>query len=452
MNYLDNNAYTNNAGNGAGKHSTNNTPACPDKNCDASSPSSETKYPHFSEVLRANTASGSPGTGHASSHVGGHASGQMSDHAPEQAVPVPVSPSPTGNVVSFNTPPVDGTHGAEDTHVEQSPAHDASDSNAPVHAATQLPHHAGMSGSFLASTQAAMHSSMRGNSSHGDAVRSYKQAMEDWLVSTILAEAETRYDRIDVDKETGNIRMPTFYPVIRASMCAATADGGIFEYGARLILSQYPKIKVMPENFSLPLTDAARNLVDSNLDEKELNRIELQNREPSKKSFTPDLIIEAPGHETGYILDLKRNTNAYTFPQLQALRKKLKTVAAVAHDCLHKAGHRPGNRRYETHVVDCLAIPKRPRLVMPITGLDDLLGIDMFSRVMPRVSEGLEDLQDRLGDQIFIGKVVRNLSDAALEAAAHELISRNTTAQEADTDSKPGMEFMEPVWNTAPAP
>ena len=446
MTYFDNNAYANNTGNGAGKPSTNNTPACPDKHCDASSPSSETKYPHFSEVLRANTATGSPGTGHSP----GHASGLMSDHAPEHAMQAPASPS--GNVVSFNTPSVDGIHAAENTHAERVGTHDASDANAPVRAATQGPNTAGMSGSFLASTQAAMHSSMRGNSSHGDAVRSYKQAMEDWLVSTILAEAETRYDRIDVDKETGNIRMPTFYPVIRASMCAATADGGIFEYGARLILSQYPKIKVMPENFSLPLTDAARNLVDSNLDEKELNRIELQNREPSKKNFTPDLIVEAPGHETGYILDLKRNTNAYTFPQLQALRKKLKTVAAVAHDCLHKAGHRPGNRRYETHVVDCLAIPKRPRLVMPITGLDDLLGIDMFSRVMPRVSEGLEDLQDRLGDQIFIGKVVSNLSDAALEAAAHELISRNTTAQDADTDSEPDMEFMEPVWNTAPAP
>jgi len=253
------------------------------------------------------------------------------------------------------------------------------------------------------------------------------QELEDEIFETIRARAENVYRGIDPDFDDSKGRVRNYLPLITAANKAGAADGHIYEIAARTILKACDHVRVFQGRIRFPLTDSARNLVESNADEEALGKIELKNKEASDKTYKPDLVVELVGRNICYIFDLKRDERSLGESRAKPLLEKMKVAGAVAHDRLHQLGHRPRADRYLCRIVDCVGNVHEPDEILPIMMLDELFGIDLFSRIIPRVRELLVELQDALGDRMFIRKIVGRLPEDALVAAAQELIKRHDT-------------------------
>jgi hypothetical protein len=152
-------------------------------------------------------------------------------------------------------------------------------------------------------------------------------------------------------------------------------EGRLLEHGIRLLAGCNPDLVVLTENIRLPVSPAALQLVEKN-DEALYRQLTLDIDAPTRKSYTPDLIIVHRPTSVAYVVDVKRSLSSYESTRIGELKTRMLAGSLVVPDLLYRDHHRLVVT--EVRVVIIEASGSRPdieRGVWPLSHLDHLLDV-----------------------------------------------------------------------------
>jgi hypothetical protein len=152
-------------------------------------------------------------------------------------------------------------------------------------------------------------------------------------------------------------------------------EGRLLEHGIRLLAGCNPDLVVLTQNIRLPVSPAALQLVEKN-DEALYRQLTLDIDAPTRKSYTPDLIIVHRPTSVAYVVDVKRSLSSYESTRIGELKTRMLAGSLVVPDLLYRDHHRLVVT--EVRVVIIEASGSRPdieRGVWPLSHLDHLLPV-----------------------------------------------------------------------------
>ena len=175
----------------------------------------------------------------------------------------------------------------------------------------------------------------------------------------------------------------------------AALEGRVLEMLIAEIAKSRPGCLVLREGVTLPVTQAALELVERNSPQA-LAPLSLSADHATRRGYAPDLLIVDRTTGAALLIDVKRTVASYDAGRLVALKRKMLAAALTVPDYLYQE-----HARCVVSTVDVAILAMDNRKsdtehgVWPLSRLDELLGVPGATDAVSHLRKTVADMTDR---------------------------------------------------------